>query len=22
HNKEHGRTFKKKPNKWENDEKW
>ncbi|MFK4315493.1 HNH endonuclease [Bacillus mycoides] len=22
HNKEHGRTFKKKINKWENDEKW
>ncbi|PEU72993.1 alpha/beta hydrolase, partial [Bacillus thuringiensis] len=22
HNKEHGRTFEKKPNKWENDEKW
>ncbi|MEK4612158.1 HNH endonuclease [Bacillus sp. FSL K6-0067] len=22
HNKEHGRTFKKKQNKWENDEKW
>ncbi|WP_088363610.1 HNH endonuclease [Bacillus cereus] len=22
HNKEHGRTFIKKPNKWENDEKW
>ncbi|PEU67224.1 alpha/beta hydrolase, partial [Bacillus thuringiensis] len=22
HNKEHGRTFKKKQNKWEHDEKW